>query len=102
MFHMCFRRLLRKLYTKNVGSPVVQKRTKVVSLRRHNSLESGDILTGIQTCIHKRMDSRFLQKDSENSKQFLSWLRFIKKGKIEQNLHAFFLSSSLIRHLIGP
>ena len=45
------------------------KRTKVVGLRRHNSLESGDILTGIQTCIPKCMERRFLQKNSGNFKQ---------------------------------
>ena len=51
------------------------KRTKVLSLRCHNSLESGDILTGIQTLMPKRME-RFLQKKSGNFKQFFVLLPF--------------------------
>ena len=78
------------------------KRTKVVNLRRHDSLESGDILAGIQTCIPKRMESRFLEKIREISSSILSWLRFMKVGKIKKNLHTFLLSSSLIHRLIGP
>ena len=38
------------------------KRTKVVSLRRHNSLESGDNLTGIQTRRPKCMENLFFKK----------------------------------------
>ena len=52
------------------------KRTKVVSLRRHNSLESGDISTGIQIRMPKRMESRFLQKNSGNFKQFFVLVAF--------------------------
>ena len=38
----------------------------------------------------------------ESSSSFLSWLRFMKVGKVEKNFHTFLLSSSLIHHLIGP
>ena len=38
----------------------------------------------------------------ESSSSFLSWLRFMKVGKVEKNVHTFLLSSSLIHHLIGP
>ena len=55
MFHMGFRIFRNELGSKDAGR---ESSIKVVSLRCHNSLESGDILTGIQTCIPKRMDSR--------------------------------------------
>ena len=38
----------------------------------------------------------------ESSSSFLSWLHFMKVGKVEKNFHTFLLSSSLIHHLIGP
>ena len=38
----------------------------------------------------------------ESSSSFLSWLRFMKVGKVEKNFHTFLLSSSLVHHLIGP
>ena len=38
----------------------------------------------------------------ECSSSFLSWLRFMKVGKVKKNFHTFLLSSSLIHHLIGP
>ena len=46
------------------------KTNKGRGLRPHNSLESGDILTRIVTCIPKYMESRYLQKISGNFKQF--------------------------------
>ena len=55
-------------------------RTKVVSLRHHSSLDSGDILTGIQTCIPKRMESRFLQTNSGSCKQFFVLVSFYEGG----------------------
>ena len=42
------------------------------------------------------------KKIRESSSSFLSWLRFMKAGKVEKNVHTFLLSSSLIHHLIGP
>ena len=42
------------------------------------------------------------KKICESSSSFLSWLRFMKVGKVEKNFHTFLLSSSLIHHLIGP
>ena len=47
-----------------------------------------------------RIDS--FKKTQEISNSFLSWLRFMKVGKVEKNFHTFLLSSSLIRRLIGP
>ena len=41
-----------------------------MSLTHHNFLELGDILTGVENCIPKHMESRFLQKNSGNCKQF--------------------------------
>ena len=85
-----FRRLFRNdLCTKNAGSPEMLKTNKghelehshKYGLRHHNSLESGDILTSIQTCIPKRMERRFFQIQ-EISSSFLSWLPFMKVAKI--------------------
>ena len=47
-----------------------------------------------------RVDS--LKKIREISSSFLSWLRFMRVGKVEKNFHTFLQSSLLIRRLIGP
>ena len=47
-----------------------------------------------------RIDS--FKKIREISSSFLSWLCFMKVGKVEKNVHTFLLSSSLIHYLIGP
>ena len=72
MFHMCLRRFFRnELGTKNAGGPEMLKTNRGPEFEASYLLRIGRYLTGIQTCIPKRMENRILQKNSESFKQFI-------------------------------